>query len=156
MSKDVQLFWYILIHRSLKSIDKWQRYGHFIACGSGFKNDTLDLSLLTEFYTHYNKLILYVCLYDRQFQISNLQLGHVTNHSDLFFFFINFQMCNSCCGFKDEQPGCDSLDCPVRYKLNRTVAQLQQVPFYQSLLDSLVHGYVYGGTGMEGSSHPSV
>ena len=41
VSKDEQIVLHILTPYSLKSIDKWQRYGHFNACGSGFKNDTL-------------------------------------------------------------------------------------------------------------------
>ena len=35
------LFLHILTPHSLKFIDKWQRSGHFTACGFNFKNDTL-------------------------------------------------------------------------------------------------------------------
>ena len=65
--KMCKLVFLILTPHLLKSIDKWQRYGHFISCRPGFWNVTyaywLELTAIEEVNT---------TVYDRQFQIYSL------------------------------------------------------------------------------------
>ena len=70
--KMYNLVFYILRHHSLKSIEKWQRYGHLITRRSAFKmtpkpTDGILQPLQQPIVYH-----ICMCLYDRQFQIYSL------------------------------------------------------------------------------------